>query len=107
MGEPTIHLCTAADVGMAETFMCCGGWVYAEGNTVPIPGSSPTLQYCSQDCHDDWEGVLADEAEQRRKRKEFYDGEDALYAAALNDDGLALPWDAALSDEGGDDAAPV
>jgi len=72
MGEPTIHLCTAADVGMAETCMCCGGWVYAEGNTVPIPGSSPTLQYCSQDCHDDWEGVLADEAEQRRKRKEFW-----------------------------------
>ena len=58
MGEPTIHLCTATDVGMAETCMCCGGWVYAEGNTVPIPGSSPTLQYCSQECHDDWEGFL-------------------------------------------------
>ena len=58
MGEPTIHLCTAADVGMAETCMCCGGWVHAEGNTVPIPGSSPTLQYCSQDCHDDWEDAL-------------------------------------------------
>ena len=90
MGEPIIHLCTAADVGMAETCMCCGGWVYAEGNTVPIPGSSPTLQYCSQDCHDAWEGVLAYEAEQRRKRKEFDDWEDALF-------------DAALSNEGGDD----
>jgi hypothetical protein len=73
-------LCNASDCGMAETCMCCGGWIYAAGNLAPIPGSAPTLQYCSQECHDDWEGYLADREQRRIERQAFYDYEDALYA---------------------------
>jgi hypothetical protein len=77
-----MNLCNASDVGMAETCCCCGGWVYAADNPHPIPGRVPSLQYCSPECHDDWEGFLSDQDERHRKRREFEDWENALWANA-------------------------
>lgn len=78
--NPTIHLCDASDIGMADVCMCCSGWLYAEGNATPIAGSSPTLLYCSQICHDDWEGYLAKRDAAERSRREAEDRENAWFA---------------------------
>jgi hypothetical protein len=50
---------------MADTCCCCGGSASLGGTQHPIPGSVPSLRYCSMECHDDWEDYLARQAEWR------------------------------------------
>lgn len=40
---------------------CCGGSATLAGTQEAIPGSSPSLRYCSVECHDDWEDHLAEQ----------------------------------------------
>ena len=48
-----------------DTCCGCGGSATLGGTQEAIPGSSPTLRYCSIACHDEWEDELAHRAELR------------------------------------------
>jgi len=78
--NPAIFLCTAEDIGLADSCCCCGGSASLGGTQDPVPGSVPSLRYCSIDCHDEWEGVLADREERRQRERE-------------EDDAAAAEWD--------------
>lgn len=44
---------------------CCGGSATLGGTQDAVPGSVPSLRYCSLECHDEWEDFLAEQAQQR------------------------------------------
>ena len=59
-----IIICGPDDVAK-DTCCCCGGSASLGGTQFPIPGSVPSLSYCSLECHDDWENYLAEQDEKR------------------------------------------
>lgn len=56
MTVDAVFLCT--DI-CSDTCCCCGGSATLGGTQEAIVGSSPTLRYCSTECHDEWEDYLA------------------------------------------------
>ena len=64
----TLRLCTAEDMGMADTCCNCGGSASLGGTQPPIPGSRQSLRYCSVKCHDEWENRLVERAEAQDRR---------------------------------------
>lgn len=54
----SVHLCFS----VTDECCCCGGSASLGGTQDPVPGSRPSLQYCSVECHDDWEDFLATQA---------------------------------------------
>jgi hypothetical protein len=80
MTTGAVFLCTAADIGLADTCCLCGGSASLGGTQDPIPGSVPSLRYCSTECHDEWEDELARRREQAERQ-------------AAEDEAAAAEWD--------------